>query len=321
MDTPILFLFYKRPGTASRVFEQIRKARPKQLFLACDGPRRDVRGEGKLCIKSRQTIESMLDWDCDVRRLYRQENLGCKEAVSSAIRWFFDHVREGIILEDDTLPSHSFFRFAEEMLDRYRNDGRVMHISGNNYQHRRIRGDGSYYGSQFAHSWGWATWADAWARYDQDLTHFNDGWDMLANALGFSDRRKEWWRQSLSLTRDGKIGTWDFQWHYSIMKSRGLCILPQVNLVENIGVGAGATHFRRETNSTRTRAGEMEDFLAPSTLLIEQEWDEFDFRHSVLNEKYPVLSPTEKEKWRQFSSLHRVITRPEGIIGKVFFRL
>lgn len=321
MDTPVLFLFYKRPATALRVFEQIRKARPQKLFLASDGPRPQVRGEGKLCQKSREIIEYMLDWDCDVQRLYREENLGCKEAVFGAINWFFDHVSEGIILEDDTLPSQSFFRFAEEMLERYRNHDQIMHISGNNYQRQRVRGDGAYYGSQFAHSWGWATWADAWARYDRDLTHFNDDWDQLANELGFSDRRNEWWRQSLSMTRDGKIGTWDFQWHHSIMKSRGLCILPQVNLVENIGVGGAATHFRKETNSTRTRACEMELFSPPSSLLIEQEWDEFDFRHSVLNEKYPTLSRNEKEKWLQFASRHRVITRPEGVIGKAFFRI
>lgn len=321
MKSPVLFLFFRRPKTTRKVFDTIRQARPPRLFLAADGPRPGVTGEPSECEKARNVVESMIDWPCEVHRLYRGENLGCKVAVTDAINWFFSMVKEGIVLEDDTHPSQSFFHYAELMLERYRDDNRIMHISGNNYQRRRVRGDGAYYASQFAHSWGWATWSRAWDRYDQDLTHFNAHWDQLANELGFSDQRKEWWRQSLSMTRDGKISTWDFQWHHSIMKSRGLCILPQVNLVENIGVGAGATHFRRETNSTRTRACEMALFPAPSSLSINQEWDEFDFRHSVLNESYPLLSSYEKESWQRFVTCQGVITRPEGLLGKLFYRI
>ena len=121
------------------------------------------------------------------------------------------------------------------------------------------------------------------------------------------------------MTRDGKISTWDFQWHHTIIKNRSMCILPQVNLVENIGVGRGATHFFKETNSTKTRAGEMGIFSAPSTLEIHPEWDEFDFRHAVLNEKYPHCSRTEKENWEQFALSHGVKIRPQGFFGKLCY--
>ena len=118
MKTPVLFLFFNRPDTTTRVFSVIREAKPARLFLAADGARYEKEGERDLCRETRSTVEEMIDWPCEVHRLYREENLGCRVAVSSAIDWFFEHVEDGIILEDDTLPSSSFFRFAETMLER-----------------------------------------------------------------------------------------------------------------------------------------------------------------------------------------------------------
>ena len=317
MKTPVLFIFYRRPETACRVFKMIRNARPESLYLAADGPREHLNHESILCKQTRNVIESMIDWPCQVHRLYREENLGCKRAVTEAIQWFFSSVPEGIILEDDTLPSASFFRFTEEMLNRYRTDHRVMHVSGNNYQAGRIRGDGAYYASQFAHSWGWATWARAWQSYNPDLSVFEETWEELADSLGFSKKRSNWWFQSLAATRDGRIGTWDFQWHYTIMKLRGICLLPQVNLVRNIGVGKGATHFFTSTNTTRTRASEMTNFTPPTLIKINSEWDEFDFYHSVLNTKYTALSSLQKIQWKQFQREHRVKGIPESLLKKI----
>jgi hypothetical protein len=291
-EIPILFLVFKRAESALRVLEQIRKIRPTRLFIAADGPRQGVEGESTLCSETRKKVEARIDWDCQVIRLYRDGNLGCQEAVSSAIDWFFSQVEEGIVLEDDTLPDPSFFRFCEVLLKRYRTDSRVMHVSGNNYQGARIRGDGAYYGSQFAHSWGWATWARAWSFYDSSMPGFPEEWDELSAALGYSPARSAWWRHSLEQTLAGKVNTWDWQWHYTIMRLRGLCLLPQVNLVENIGVGINATHTVCHTNSSRTRARKLLHFHEPSTLQIRPEWDEFDFQHSVLNYRYP---------WRTFS--------------------
>src|SRR5690606_34245197 len=129
INTPILFLIFSRQDTTRREFEAIRAAHPRQVFIAADGPRPHKEGEAERCEECRK-IASEVDWPCEVHTLFREENLGCGRAVSGAITWFFEHVEEGIILEDDTLPGPGFFRFCSELLERYRHDTRVMAVSG-----------------------------------------------------------------------------------------------------------------------------------------------------------------------------------------------
>ena len=152
---PILFLVFNRPETTALVFQEIRKVRPQQLFVAADGPRPDRTGEAEKCAEVKKIVAAV-DWPCEVKTLFRDNNLGCRVAVSSAINWFFENVEEGIILEDDCLPHPDFFRFCNELLDYYRNDERIMHIGGNNFQFVNKYGKSSYYFSHYAHIWGWA---------------------------------------------------------------------------------------------------------------------------------------------------------------------
>ena len=270
-----------------KVLGAIRKARPERLFIAADGPRKDHDGEAKLCEQTRSLVESGIDWECNVARLYRKENLGCRNAVSSAIDWFFSEVEEGVILEDDTLPTESFFRFAETMLERYRNDWQVMHVSGNNHQHGRIRGDVAYYASRFAHSWGWATWRRAWNFYDIGMLGFPEIWDGIAEKCSLSAELKEWWKMALGNVSSGITNTWDFQWHYAVMKHLGLCLIPNRNLVKNIGVGNAATHMKKRDVASSIQAFELWDFSRPSSLEVNLTADRFDFHHSVTNRRPP----------------------------------
>lgn len=293
MKSPVLFLFFNRPKTAKAVFAAIRNARPPRLFLAADGPRESVAGEDKMCQETRASVEAMIDWPCEVQRLYREHNLGCRVAVSSAIDWFFSYVEEGIILEDDTLPDPSFFRFAEVLLERYRNKPEVMHISGNNHQHGRIRGDGAYYASRFAHSWGWATWRRAWQLYDIGMPGFPDDWDLVASRCNLPTAIRNWWKEALENTRNGVLNTWDFQWHYTIMKNAGACLIPNQNLVVNIGVGEAATHMKTQDVASSIRPGRLTRFDPPSSLQINHEADQFDFNYSVTNKPLPWRTPLE----------------------------
>jgi hypothetical protein len=161
-------MIFRRPDFTSRVFEQIRNVRPARLYIAADGPRSGREGEQQLCIETRAIIEQ-IDWDCELKTLFREKNLGCKMAISSAIDWFFEQEEEGIILEDDCLPNQSFFRFCDTMLEKYRNDDRIRHISGCNLQHGKKWGTASYYFSNLTHAWGWANWRRVWKDYDRDL--------------------------------------------------------------------------------------------------------------------------------------------------------
>lgn len=237
----VLFLIFNRPDTTKQVFEAIRQARPAKLFVAADGPRSNRPEESDACRQARAVV-NQVDWDCKVHTLFRENNLGCKAAVSSAISWFFDHVEEGIILEDDCLPDQSFFSFCRELLEKYRHDSRVMHIAGHNFQFGRPVGTGSYYFSQLCHIWGWASWRRVWASYDPDMRDLPE-----FSSQGAFDRvfRSQDMRTYYSFVFDqvyrGRINTWDHQLAYTILKNNGLCIIPNVNLVENIGFTSG-TH-------------------------------------------------------------------------------
>ena len=172
-QTPILFLIFNRPDTTKRVFESIRSIKPAKLYIAADGDRKDKVGEDLLCKDTRSIID-LIDWECEIKTLFRPENLGCKIAVSSAIDWFFENEEQGIILEDDCLPNESFYIYCETLLNYYAFNERIMHISGNNFQDGMMRGNGSYYFSNYNHIWGWASWKRAWKAYNVDLSFLTE---------------------------------------------------------------------------------------------------------------------------------------------------
>ena len=237
-NTPILFIIFNRLDTTQQVFAQIKKVQPAQLFIAADGPRNDKEGEKEKCEVVRKWVLEQIDWDCDVKTLFRNENLGCGKGPASAIDWFFQNVERGIILEDDCLPNNSFFVFCETMLKRFENDCNIMHISGNNFQLSQI-GNESYYLSKLPHIWGWATWRRAWGKYEFDLTGFDD----TKNCNYFNYKSiDDYWHDLFKKTKKEFTLFWDCQWVFTILHNNGFCILPQNNLVTNIGFGEDSTH-------------------------------------------------------------------------------
>lgn len=243
--SPILFLIFNRPDTAARVFASIREARPRKLYIAADGPRSHRTGEDVLCEEVRN-IALGVDWPCQVQTLFRTENLGCKRAVSDAIDWFFENEPEGIILEDDCLPTQDFFRFCDELLDRYRDDTRVGSISGDNFISSTWKPKESYYFSRFSHIWGWATWRRAWSKYDVNMADWSKPGTSLVDCIAFKGNRRaaNYWGKLFDKVKDNQIDTWDYQWAYACFKNDWLCCLPSTNLVSNIGFGLNATHTR-----------------------------------------------------------------------------
>jgi hypothetical protein len=242
IQTPVAFIIFKRPQETQKVFAEIRKVKPPKLLVVADGPRADRPGEDQECAQARAIIDRV-DWDCEVLKNYADVNLGCRRRVSSGINWVFDTVEEAIIIEDDCLPHPTFFRFAEELLDRYRDDRRIMSISGQNVQFGRKRTDYSYYFSRYNHCWSWASWRRAWQHYDLDMKlwpEIRDG-NFLADVLGDSHAVKVW-TKTFQLCYEGKIDTWDFQWAFASFIQNGMNILANVNLASNIGHGTGATH-------------------------------------------------------------------------------
>lgn len=236
----VLLLFFNRKKSAVTVMSQIAKVKPTKLFLSCDGARSE--DELEMVIEIRDTLEKMIDWECSVSTNYLDENLGCRNAVSKGITWFFSNVEEGIILEDDCVPSLSFFKFCDELLCEYRNDLRVWNIGGYcpPYLERTYE---SYSFSLFSHIWGWASWANRWKLYDSNMENLDIYIRSNLDLFPF----KKFNRQRLSKLKNvkrGKIDTWDYQWNFTIRSNSGLSVRPSVNLIENIGFGSQSTHTR-----------------------------------------------------------------------------
>ena len=254
---PVLFLIFNRPDHTVQVMEQIRQAEPPQLFVSADGPRAYHPDDSRRCEQARE-VASRVDWDCEVYTLFRDENLGCKEAVSSAITWFFEHVEEGIILEDDCVPHATFFPYCSELLERYRGDERIMVVSGDNFQPDSRDYDYSYYFSAYNHCWGWATWRQSWGHYDGNLGAWSDlkSSDWLHGWLA-SETAAQYWESIFDRSRNGEIDSWAYPWTFSCWAQHGLSVLPSVNLVSNIGFGPEATN-------TRSGSGRMENLSSRS---------------------------------------------------------
>jgi hypothetical protein len=244
LKTPVLFLIFNRPKTTQRVFDVIRQAKPPLLFVAADGPRNDRPCDVGRCEKTRQVIETV-DWECEVVTLYREKNLGCRKAVSSAIDWFFENVKEGIVLEDDCLPSLSFFFYCQELLEHYRDDMRVMQICGSNVLNKWDRNGRSYFFSNYGPVWGWASWRRAWDYYDVDMKLWSEIREKkIYEDFCLSSQEAVYRLDLYDMVFSGRIDTWDYQWGFAKMLRSGLSIIPADNLISNIGFGPDATHTK-----------------------------------------------------------------------------
>ena len=242
LSTPVAFLIFNRPRLTRVVFAAIGQAKPKKLLVVADGPR--FPEEAEKCEEARALIQRV-DWDCEILTNFSETNLGCKRRVSSGLDWVFNTVEEAIVLEDDCLPDLTFFRFCEELLERYRDDQRIMMVSGNNYQFGEQQTKYSYYFSRYTHIWGWATWRRAWRFFDANMTLWpevrDSGWiDEIYETPAEADYR----RSCFERTYTGAIDTWDYIWSFACLIQSGLVIRPSTNLVSNIGFGPEATHTK-----------------------------------------------------------------------------
>ena len=246
LQTPVLLLTFNRPDTTVQVLEALRAARPTRLFVASDGPRPHVPTDPERVAATRALIDQMVDWPCCVDYLYSDTNQGCRIGVSSAVSWFFEHVEEGIILEDDCVPHPGFFGYCTELLERYRDDNRIMNIAGDNSVGLTLTDTAaSYCFTRQPLIWGWATWRRAWQHYDGDL----DGWLSVRSdparleQLWQDPIERRWQATNLErLVRTGQPDSWAYRWSFTVALRDGLSITPAVNLIRNVGFGPEATH-------------------------------------------------------------------------------
>lgn len=213
LERPILLLIFNRPDKVRVLMEALAAVRPARLFISADGPRPHVSSDIERCAEARRVAQK-LSWPCEIETNFSETNLGCKVGVSSAITWFFSRVEEGIILEDDCIPDPSFFPYCAELLERYRNNERVMHINGTTLLDiNEVREPNhSYHFSHIDSVWGWATWRRAWKLYDIDMLYADTLYEDRATQKAF--KRKidlKFWLELFRHVREKNIDTWDAQ--------------------------------------------------------------------------------------------------------------
>ncbi|WP_214071990.1 nucleotide-diphospho-sugar transferase [Mucilaginibacter sp. dw_454] len=278
-QSPVLFIIFSRTDTSLQVLERIKLAKPPRIYITADGPRPTVSGEDVKCAETKAAIMGGIDWDCEVKTLFREENVGPKIAISSAIDWFFENEEEGIILEHDCLPADSFFWYCDTLLEKYRNDTRIWLISGSNLLKGKTWGGASYYYSQLTNGWGFATWKRSWDMYDVNLSQFEESEVKGYLEKIFTDIRViDQWEKLFKETKSGKINTWDYQAGFAHFFNNCLNIIPNKNLVSNIGYGELAENTH---NADHAYAGipleELNEIIHPKVMLPEKEAD-----HEVL---------------------------------------
>jgi hypothetical protein len=309
LQKPVVFLIFRRPDTTARVFAEIARARPPKLLVVADGPRADRPGEAEKCAAARAIIEQV-DWPCEVLTNYADSNMGCARRVSSGLDWAFSLVEEAIILEDDCLPHPTFFRYCEELLERYRDDTRIMVVSGDNFQQGRRRTDDSYYFSRYPHCWGWATWRRAWRYYDHAMSLWpvvrDQGW--LDDVL--QDRQLiTYWSTQFQKTHEGLIDSWNYRWMLNCWFQNGLTVLPNVNLVSNIGFGENGTNsLLQDSSLSNIPVQEMQFPLKLPLFLVR------DVQADKTTEYLAYISPEKPWLSKQFS---RINARFLGLLNKI----
>lgn len=298
--SPVLLLIFNRPDTTKLVFEQIRNAKPPRLYIAADGPRTNRNEEQLLC---RQAIEVVnnIDWPCNINTLYRDSNLGCKEAVSSAITWFFNQEEEGIILEDDCLPSKSFFSYCDTLLERYRFDTRIRHIAGCNLHYGTTWGDACIFFSNRTEVWGWASWRRVWKDYDKNLSSHTEEEMRISFSRIFSDPFiVDGWVNAFNGVKRGEIDTWDYQLAILNYLNNGLSVCPNVSLITNIGFRNDATHsINPHDRAANILLGEINEITYPKDMVPQTDAD-----HSIFEHDFKLA-----ERWKKYNHPKRRFKR------------
>ena len=276
---PILLNVFNRPEETSRVLAILSDLKPERLFVHCDGPRAGHPTDRDNVAEVRRIIEDGITWPCDLKSLFEDTNLGCGKGPATSMTWFFSQVEEGIVLEDDCCPHPDFFPYCQQLLDKYRNDERIGIISGTCFESNSDL-NASYRFSAYAGIWGWATWKRTWNLFDFDFHKSDREFKRKVTPFVKSRQATKYWLNILhKCEKDGPNRSyWDYQLHLCLLYANRVHILPNKNLVTNIGFNQNATHTFDQASRYANRSSEgILPLIHPKTIHINHHIDNADY--------------------------------------------
>lgn len=289
LSTPVALFIFNRPHKTAEVVDQITAVEPSTLLIVADGPRENHPEDPSRCEHARSVVEEAVEWDCDLRWNVADENLGLKRRFVTGLEWIFEQEQEAIILEDDCVPSESFFRFCSEMLDEYRHDERIMDIAGSNHLGEWKSDRQDYHFSLYGGIWGWATWRRAWEWYDPEMELWEDSEvrQRVRDVIAVDDQA-DYIEYIFDKVYEGEIETWDYQWGFARYINSALSIVPSRNLVSNIGFDDDATNTDAEDSDLSAIPRNDLDFPIDRQkyVAVDREYDRRFHLKRPLSERY-----------------------------------
>ncbi len=299
--TPILLICFNREKYIYNQIDALKLVEPPLIYIYADGPRSSIPDDKLKTEKVREMYLQNITWDCDVKTRFQDRNYGCSLGPINAMNWFFGSEAEGIILEDDIIPSIDFFRFTQEMLEKYRTNKKIISISGCNFDYEgKIDG---YLFCKIMNMWGWATWSDRFSNIEFSLESWKQKkfkslflYTRLKNHI--YDFDISWWKYWKDIF-DNTISTkditwWDYQFIYNQLENRQLTVYPTKNLVSNIGFETSATHTKQADNPASTLKLRSIKFPLIENELIQ---NEHEFYENYLK---PIWALYTRPNWRYY---------------------
>jgi hypothetical protein len=307
-EIPILLVTFNRPESTSIVLEKIKEVNPRKLYVSSNAPRSGNPKDIDLVAQTRALFDN-INSNCQVLKLFRANNLEAGPSISGAINWVFENEEMAIILEDDCVPNKYFFDFCSIMLLKFKDNAKVMHISGTRWNPEFNIGDYDYFFSHIGHIWGWATWKRAWLKYDYNI----NSWDPKIRTREIRDLFKDRVSSQFWIDRFNDIyklslkHTWDIQWQYALFSEKGLAVVPCINLIANIGTQGVHTQYADKYYYFRRTEEWVDRGINLSSIEANREYDIFHMKYHFLKNHF-----LKKKFWFQRKSnrnLHYEIYR------------
>jgi hypothetical protein len=243
---PIALFIYNRPQHTARTLASLAAnplATESDLVVYADGPKTP---EHEPSVQAARSVVREARGFKSVRVVERERNLGLANSIISGVTEICDAQGSVVVVEDDLDLSPGFLTFMNEGLERYRDEERVMQISGYVFAVDRPEELPAAFFLRLSATWGWATWKRAWDHLETDASRLLGQFSNEASR-DFDLGGAYPYFQTLVDHDRGTLNVWGVRWYASMFLRGGLCLHPARPLVNNIGMDGSGEHCTSST--------------------------------------------------------------------------